>query len=172
MASTILPFTRFLCGPADYTPCYFNNRVKNTKAHQLAMPVVYYSPITFLYWYDLPDVYKGEKELDFWKHCPTVWDESKALEGEIGEYIVQARRSWNEWFVGAMNGLAARDITIHTADFLQKGKKYRVEMYNDAPSFKTRTNVSSTVMTIKAGKQMKLHLQPSGGAALRFIPVK
>ena len=76
--NTILPFTRFLCGPADYTPCYFNGRVKNTKAHQLAMPVVYYSPITFLYWYDLPNVYKGEKELDFWKYCPTVWDESKA----------------------------------------------------------------------------------------------
>ena len=58
--NTILPFTRFLCGPADYTPCYFNGRVKNTKAHQLAMPVVYYSPVTFLYWYDLPNAYKGE----------------------------------------------------------------------------------------------------------------
>ena len=151
---------------------YLNNRVKNTKAHQLAMPVVYYSPITFLYWYDLPDVYKGEKELDFWKHCPTVWDESKALEGEIGEYIVQARRSGSEWFVGAMNGLAARVITINTSDFLQKGKKYRVEIYNDDPSLKTRTNVSSTVMTVKAGKTLKLHLLASGGAALRFVPVK
>ena len=170
--NTILPFTRFLCGPADYTPCYFNGRVKNTKAHQLAMPVVYYSPITFLYWYDLPDVYKGEKELDFWKHCPTVWDESKALEGEIGEYIVQARRSGNDWFVGAMNGLQARDITLNTADFLQKGKKYRVEIYNDDPSLNTRTKVASAIQTIKAGKTIKLHLQPSGGAALRFVLVK
>ena len=170
--NTILPFTRFLCGPADYTPCYFNGRVKNTKAHQLAMPVVYYSPITFLYWYDLPNVYKGEKELDFWKHCPTVWDESKALEGEIGEYIVQARRSGNDWFVGAMNGLQARDITLNTTDFLQKGKKYRVEIYNDDPSLQTRTKVSSTVVTVKAGKQLRLHLQASGGAALRFVPVK
>lgn len=164
-----LPFTRFLCGPADYTPCYFADRVKNTKAHQLAMPVVYYSPITFLYWYDLPNVYKGEKELDFWKHCSTVWDESKALEGEIGEYIVQARRSGNDWFVGAMNGLQARDITLKTAHFLQKGKKYRVEIYNDDPSLQTRTKVSSTVVNIKAGKPMKLHLQASGGAALRFV---
>lgn len=170
--NVVLPFTRFLCGPADYTPCYFNGRVKNTKAHQLAMPVVYYSPITFLYWYDLPDVYKGEKELDFWKHCPTVWDESKALEGEIGEYIVQARCTGNDWFVGAMNGLQARDIIINTADFLQKGKKYRVEIYNDDPSLQTRTKVSSTVANIKAGKQLKLHLQASGGAALRFVPVK
>ena len=170
--NVVLPFTRFLCGPADYTPCYFNGRVKNTKAHQLAMPVVYYSPVTFLYWYDLPNAYKGEKELDFWKHCPTVWDESKALAGEIGEYIVQARRTGNDWFVGAMNGLQARDIIINTADFLQKGKKYRVEIYNDDPSLQTRTKVSSTVVNIKAGKQLKLHLQASGGAALRFVPVK
>lgn len=170
--NTILPFTRFLCGPADYTPCYFNGRVKNTKAHQLAMPVVYYSPITFLYWYDLPNVYKGEKELDFWKYCPTVWDESKALQGEIGEYIVQARRSGNDWFVGAMNGLQARDITLNTADFLQKGKKYQVEIYNDNPALNTRTKVSTVVQTIKAGKILKLHLQPSGGAALRFSLLK
>ena len=170
--NTILPFTRFLCGPADYTPCYFNGRVKNTKAHQLAMPVVYYSPITFLYWYDLPNVYKGEKELDFWKNCPTVWDESKALQGEIGEYIVQARRSGNDWFVGAMNGLQARDITLNTADFLQIGKKYRVEIYNDVPALNTRTKVSTVVQTIKAGKILKLHLQPSGGAALRFSLLK
>lgn len=170
--NTILPFTRFLCGPADYTPCYFNGRVKNTKAHQLAMPVVYYSPVTFLYWYDLPNVYKGEKELDFWKYCPTVWDESKALQGEIGEYIVQARRSGNDWFVGAMNGLQARDITLNTADFLQKGKKYRVEIYNDDPSLNTRTKIASTIQVIKAGKTIKLHLLPSGGAALRFVLVK
>ena len=170
--NVVLPFTRFLCGPADYTPCYFNGRVKNTKAHQLAMPVVYYSPVTFLYWYDLPNAYKGEKELDFWKHCPTVWDESKALEGEIGEYIVQARRTGNDWFVGAMNGLQARDVTLNTAEFLQKGKKYRVEIYNDDPSLQTRTKVSSTEMVIKAGKQLKLHLQASGGAALRFVSVK
>ena len=170
--NTILPFTRFLCGPADYTPCYFNGRVKNTKAHQLAMPVVYYSPVTFLYWYDLPNVYKGEKELDFWKYCPTVWDESKALQGEIGEIVVQARRSGDDWFVGAMTGLQARDITINTADFLQKGKKYRVEMYNDDPMQNTRTKVASTVQTLKAGKVLKLHLQPSGGAALRFVMVK
>ena len=170
--NTILPFTRFLCGPADYTPCYFNGRVKNTKAHQLAMPVVYYSPVTFLYWYDLPNAYKGEQELDFWKYCPTVWDESKALQGEIGEFVVQARRSGDDWFVGAMTGLQARDITINTADFLQKGRKYRVEIYNDDPTLNTRTKVASTVQTLKAGKILKLHLQPSGGAALRFIMVK
>ena len=135
------------------------------------MPVVYYSPITFLYWYDLPNVYKGEAELDFWKHCPTVWDESKALDGEIGKYIVQARRTGNDWFVGAMNGLQPRDITVNTASFLQKGKRYRMEIYTDDPSLNTRTKVASTVMNIKAGKTLRLHLQPSGGAALRFVLV-
>ncbi len=61
--NTVLPFTRFLCGPADYTPCYFSGRVKNTHAHQLAMAVAYYSPIEFLFWYDKPQLYRGEAEL-------------------------------------------------------------------------------------------------------------
>jgi alpha-glucosidase len=170
--NTILPFTRFLCGPADYTPCYFNGRVKNTHTHQLAMPVVYYSPITFLYWYDKPELYRGEEELDFWKHCPTVWDESIALDGEPGEYIVQARRSGNEWYVGAMNGLTERTVSLDTSRFLKKGKKYTVELYTDDPSLKTRTNVRTQMLTIKGGKPITLHLLPSGGAALRFVPTK
>ena len=99
--NTILPYTRFLAGAGDYTLCYFNSRVKNTKAHQLAMAAVYYSPLQFMFWYDNPAMYKGEEELEFWKAIPTVWDESRALDGEIGEYIVQARRSGKEWFVGA-----------------------------------------------------------------------
>jgi alpha-glucosidase len=170
--NTILPFTRFLCGPADYTPCYYSNRVKNTHTHQLAMPVVYYSPITFLYWYDKPELYRGEEELDFWKHCPTVWDESIALDGEPGEYIVQARRSGNEWYVGAMNGLTERTVSLDTSRFLKKGKKYTVELYTDDPSLKTRTNVRTQMLTIKGGKPITLHLLPSGGAALRFVPTK
>ncbi len=165
--NTILPYTRFLCGPADYTLCYYNGRVKNTKAHQLAMSVVYYSPITFMYWYDRPDVYKGEKELDFWKDCPTVWDYSKALSGEIGEYIVQVRKSGNDWFAGAMTK-EKRNIVINTSEFLQKGKSYEVEIYNDSPSLNTRTRVSCSLMTVKAGKKIMLQLQQSGGAALHF----
>lgn len=166
--NTTLPFTRFLCGAADYTPCYFNGRVKNTKAHQLAMPVVYYSPITFLYWHDKPDAYKGEQELDFWKACPTVWDESKALDGEIGEYIVQARRSGEEWFVGVMTGLQERDITINTANFLQKGKKYTLTIHEDDSTLATRTKVRTRTLRIKGGKKLTFRLQASGGVALHF----
>lgn len=170
--NTVLPFTRFLAGPADYTLCYYNGRVKNTKAHQLAMAVVYYSPLQFMFWYDGPEAYKGERELKFWKDVPTVWDESKALDGQPGEYIVQARRSGNDWYVGMMTNKSARQLIVNTADFLSPKKKYTVEVYTDDPSLKTRTNVRTTVKTVKGGEKLAFKLLASGGAALRFSPVK
>ena len=169
--NTLLPFTRYLCGPADYTLCYFNSRVKNTKGHQLAMAAVYYSPLQFYFWYDNPFVDKGEAELQFWKDCPTVFDESIALDGQPGEYIVQARRSGPDWFVGAMTNTETRTATVRTAEFLPAGK-YTVEIYNDDPSLNTRTKVSAKTITIKSGKDIVLPLQPSGGAALHFKPVR
>lgn len=170
--NTVLPFTRYVAGPADYTLCYFNGRVKNTKAHQLAMAVVYYSPLQFMFWYDKPDAYRGEAELDFWKCCPTVWDESLAIDGAPGEYIVQARRSGTEWYVGVLNGLDGRELTLDTSMFTEKGKKYKVEIYTDDPSMKTRTNVRTELKTVRGGKSLQLRLQPSGGAALRFVPAE
>ena len=167
--NTLLPFTRYLCGPSDYTLCYFNSRVKNTKGHQLAMAAVYYSPLQFYFWYDNPFVDKGEAELQFWKDCPTVFDESIALDGVPGEYIIQARRSGNEWFVGCMTNTEARTIQVPT-DFLPKGK-YIVEIYNDDPTLTTRTKVKSEKIIVKSGKTISLQLQPSGGAALHFKPV-
>lgn len=166
--NVVLPFTRFLCGPADYTLCYFNPRVKNTKGHQLAMAAVYYSPLQFYFWYDSPFVDKGEAELKFWKDCPTIFDESIALDGIPGEYIIQARRSGSDWFVGAMTNTEARTVTIPTS-FLPKGK-YTVEIYNDDPTLETRTRVAARTITLKAGKPLTLSLQPSGGAALHFVP--
>ena len=165
--NVVLPFTRWLCGPADYTLCYFNNRVKNTKGHQLAMAAVYYSPLQFYFWYDSPFVDEGEQELKFWKNCPTVFDESIALDGKPGEYIIQARRSGDDWFVGAMTNTEGRTVNIPT-DFLENGEKYTVEIYNDDPVLKTRTKVSAKTMKVKAGKPIMLQLQPSGGAALHF----
>lgn len=168
--NTILPFTRFLCGPADYTLCYFNNRVKNTKAHQLAMAVVYYSPLQFMMWYDSPRDFKGEAELKFWADVPTIWDESIALDGEPGEYIVQARRSGNDWYLGALTNTSARKITIDTSRFLKKGKTYSIEIYSDDTSMGTRTNVASTsIKKFKAGKPLGINLQNSGGVAMRFL---
>ena len=164
-----LPFTRYLCGPGDYTLCYFNSRVKNTKGHQLAMAAVYYSPLQFYFWYDNPFVDKDEAELQFWKDCPTVFDESIALDGIPGEYIIQARCSGTDWFVGCMTNTEGRTVTIPT-DFLSKGK-YQVEIYNDDPTLNTRTKVSTKTVTMKSGKPVTLQLQPSGGAALHFKPV-
>ena len=167
--NVLLPFTRYLCGPADYTLCYFNGRVKNTKGHQLAMAAVYYSPLQFYFWYDNPFVDKGEAELQFWKDCPTVFDESIALDGIPGEYIVQARRAGSEWFVGAMTNTEERTINIPT-DFLPKGR-YQVELYNDDATLTTRTKVAVKHMTVKSGKSITLTLQSSGGAALHFKPI-
>ena len=173
--NTLLPFTRYLCGPADYTLCYFNSRVKNTKGHQLAMAAVYYSPLQFSFWYDNPYM-KGwdNAELKFWKDCPVTFDESIALDGVPGEYIIQARRSGEDWFVGAMTNKEGRTITIPT-DFLPKGK-YLVEIYNDDPTLDTQTKVSVRSQIVnckssnrKSSKPITLQLQPSGGAALHFI---
>ena len=174
--NTLLPFTRFLCGPGDYTLCYFNNRVKNTKGHQLAMAAVYYSPLQFLFWYDNPFP-KGwdSDELQFWRDCPTVFDESIALDGRPGEYIIQARRVGDEWFVGAMTNTEARTVTIPT-DFLPEGK-YEVTIYNDDPAGATPTGVGVRHQVVKrpspnrpSSKPLTLQLQASGGAALHIVP--
>lgn len=161
-----LPFTRFLCGPGDYTLCYFNNRVKCTHGHQLAMAAVYYSPLQFMFWYDLPGAYQGEEELQFWREIPTVFDESIALDGEPGEYIVQARRSGSTWYVGAMTNTKGRKVSISTS-FLPKGR-YQVTLYNDDPTLESRTKVGVKQFTIKSGETIDVVLQASGGAAMRL----
>lgn len=166
-----LPFTRFLSGAGDYTLCYFNSRQRCTHAHQLAMAAVYYSPIQFMFWYDKPSMYNGEAELEFWKNVKTVWDETRALQGEIGEYIVTARRSGKEWFVGAMTNTEARELSV-TTDFLEKGTKYTLYLYEDDSTLDTRTKVRCTTRTIKGGERIALSLQKSGGAALHFVPAK
>lgn len=163
--NTILPFTRFLAGPADYTIAYYSNKIKNTHAHQLALSVVYYSPIQFLYWYDQPSAYKGEPEIEFFDKVKAVWDDTKVLNGEIGEYITVSRRCGNEWFVGSITNKQARKITVPTT-FLEKGKKYVVKMYQDDDAVQTKTKVSVTEKKIKGGDVLTFDLKASGGVAL------
>lgn len=165
--NTLLPFTRFLAGPADYTICYYNSRIKTTHAHQLALSVVYYSPIQFLYWYDKPSQYQGEPEIEFFDRVKTVWDDSRTLNGEIGEYVTIARRSGNEWFVGSITNNEARQITL-PMDFLEKGKKYRVKLYQDDDVAKTATKVSVTEKKIHSKSVLTLQLKASGGVALHI----
>jgi len=165
--NTILPFTRFLAGPADYTICYYNERVKNTHAHQLALSVVFYSPLQFLYWYDQPDAYQGEPEIEFFDKVKTVWDDTKTLDGKIGEFIVVARRSGVEWFLGGITNTQERKISVPTS-FLEKGKKYIAKMYQDDDKIRTRTKVSVTQKRIKGGDVLIFDLKASGGVAVHF----
>ena len=168
--NTTLPFTRFLAGPADYTICYYNTRVKNTHAHQLALSVVYYSPVQFMYWYDQPSAYQDEPEIEFFDKVKTVWDDTKVIDGKVGEFITIARRSGNDWFVGSITNTEARKITIPTS-FLEKGKKYTVKMYQDDDKIKTRTKVGVTEKKIKGGDVLNFDLKASGGVAIMINPI-
>jgi alpha-glucosidase len=167
--NTILPFTRYLTGPADYTICYYNTRVKNTHAHQLALSVVYYSPVQFMYWYDQPSAYQGEPEIEFFDKVKTVWDDTKVIDGEVGEYITVARRSGDNWFVGSITNTQARKITIST-NFLEKDKKYTVKIYQDDDKVQTKTKVSIIEKKIKGGEVLNFNLKASGGVAIMITP--
>ncbi len=168
--NTILPFTRMINGPADYTICYYDKRIKTTHGHQLAASLIYYSPLVTLFWYDKPEMAGGEPELRWFDNLKTVWDETHILEGSPGSHIIIARRSGEDWYVAAMTNNEARTVSIPT-DFLPKGK-YTMEIYNDDLTMETKTKVRFTTKTLKTGKPVTLSLQPSGGAALRLIPIK
>ncbi|MCU7552557.1 glycoside hydrolase family 97 protein [Chitinophagaceae bacterium LB-8] len=179
-----LPFTRFLCGAADYTVCYYhrpslkkrlaetqNARVlKTTSMHQMALSVVYYSPLQFMYWYDKPEDVQDEPELEFFDHVPTVWDDTKVLDGEIGKYITIARRSGKEWFVGTITNNDARDTKINCS-FLTPGKKYQATIYYDDPASPVRTRVSMKKMNVNSLSKLDAKLLPSGGQAIWIRPI-
>ena len=162
--NTVLPFTRMINGPADYTICYYDRRLKTTHGHQLAASLIYYSPLVTLFWYDKPEFAHGEPELAWFDQLKTTWDESRVLAGEPGEYIIQARRSGDEWYIGCMTNTEARTISIPT-DYLPAGK-YQVTIYNDDPTVHTATHVSVKTISVKTGRPITLQLQPNGGAAL------
>ena len=169
-------------GPGDYTFCYYNGRLKNTHAHQLAAALVFYSPINALFWYDTPEMAHGEPELAWFDNLPTTWDDTRVLSGAPGEHIVMAREKDGEWYVGAMTNDEARTVTIPT-DFLNESSvsegaerlpagKWQVTLYTDDPTVDTRTHVAVTTQKIKAGKTIVLNLQAKGGAALHFKAIK
>jgi len=164
-----LPFTRFIAGPADYTICYYTPRKKATYAQQLAMAVVYYSPLQMLYWYDKPAAYNGEPEIEFFRHVPTVWDDTKVVDGKIGEYATVARRSGGDWFVGTINDSQARKLSIPLT-FLSKGKRYVAHIYADSDSVTTRTHVSVTTLKVDAGTILDAPLKAAGGQAVWITP--
>lgn len=169
--NTILPFTRYLAGAADYTICYYNNSIKTTHAHQLALSVVYYSPLQFMYWYDKPEFYKGEKEIAFFDAVKTVWDDTKVVNGEIGKYITVARKSGEEWFVGAITNTEKRKIEIPLS-FLSKGKMYMAQIYSDDDKVKSRTKVKVEEVKVDGSEVLRFNMKESGGVAIHIVPVK
>jgi len=167
-----LPFTRYLCGPGDYTPCWSNSRVKNTRAHQLALAAVTYSPWQFLFWYDSPGVYKGEPELDFWRQIPTVWEDTKVLNAKIGAYATVARRTGGDWFVGTINALERRTLAIPLT-FLTPGTTYTAQIYSDgAPDGSNRTLVACATREVTSADTIAADLADNGGHAVRLVPKK
>jgi alpha-glucosidase len=181
---TIL-FTRMLAGAADNTICYYDRRVDNNASHayQLAKSVCFYSPWQFLYWYDRPgsspqraggaegshNVIGDEPELEFFDYVPTVWDDTKVIHSQIGEYAVMARRSGQSWFIGSMNGDDAHTFDV-PLDFLDKGRRYTAHIYSDDPNTKTRTGVKISRCIVDSSSIIKVVLRPRCGQAIRIHP--
>lgn len=163
--NTILPYTRMIAGAGDYTVCYYDKRIKTTHAHQLALPVILYSPLQTLFWYDKPSAYEGEPEIEFFENVPVTWDETRVLQGAPGEYIVIARRKGNDWFVGVITNNDSREITLDF-NFLVPDLKYTAKTYFDDPKAKTKTKVGVKKTKISNKSKEQYNLKPSGGLAI------
>jgi alpha-glucosidase len=173
-----LPFTRMLAGPMDFTPGGFRNvatgefspdmqrpRVMGTRCHQLAMFVVYESPLTMVC--DDPAAYRGQPGLAFLQQVPTSWDETRVIDGKIAEYITIARRSGNDWYLGAMTDWSPRKVRIPLR-FLGAGK-YEADIYQDGPNADRRA-VEITIVhkIVTADSTVSVRLAKGGGLAVRF----
>ncbi|MEB2122815.1 glycoside hydrolase family 97 protein [Xanthomonas campestris pv. campestris] len=169
-----LPFTRMLLGPMDYTPGGFRNvrpaefkpqhiapQVMTTRAQQLAMYVVYESPFAVVS--DRPEQYENVPAAQFLRDVPASWDETRAIEGTIGEHIVLARRSGKDWYVGAMTNEQARTLQVPLT-FLDKGT-WTATIYADGAA-PTEVNIETRKLT--RNDTLQLQLAASGGAAIRL----
>jgi alpha-glucosidase len=176
----MIPFTRMLSGPVDYTPGGFDNvtaaafvprmsrpMVMGTRAHHLAMYVVYEAPIQMVA--DHPTAYEGEPAFAFIKAVPSSWDETRVLDGEPGDFVTIARRRDREWFVGAMTDWTPREVEVPLA-FLSEGA-YLAEIYRDAPDadVQPKHTIIETKRVTRANT-LKLALATGGGAAVWLRP--
>jgi alpha-glucosidase len=177
---TILPFTRLLSGPFDFTPGIFditfgktnvNERLQSTLATQLAEYVVIYSPVQMAA--DLPENYEKRPDaFQFIKDVPTDWETSRTLQAEIGDYVVTARqqRGSSDWFLGAITDENARKLDI-PLDFLVPGKSYEAQIYRDADDANYLTNPTALVIEkrrVMSKDHLAASLAPAGGLAVRF----
>lgn len=175
-----IPFTRMLAGPMDYTPAGFLNRTKEqwkpgsptkvqtTRCQQLAMLVVYESPVTCIC--DHPRNYYNQPGLEFMKVVPSNWDKTKVLNGEVGKYVTIARRAGQNWYLGAMTD---QPITLKVPlDFLGPGK-FTVHIFADAPDAdKNPEHLVKETRPVKASDTLTIKMAASGGFAAYFIAEK
>lgn len=185
MHETILPFTRLLGGPMDYTPGIFEikmsyydksktEQVHTTLAKQLALYLTMYSPLQMAA--DLPENYERYPDaFQFIKDVAVDWQESKYLEAEPGDYLTVARKEKNgeRWFLGAITDENARNTEIKL-DFLSPNKKYKAIIYQDGTDADWKNNPKSyEIKTIQVTfkSKIKLHLANGGGTAISFQPI-
>ena len=165
-------FTRMIASPADHTFCYYNGYVNDATSHaaQLAKMVCFFSPWQFVFWYDRPSDAQDEPELQFIKHLPTTWDETRVLHGSIGAYAAIARRQGDEWFIGCLNSGEARTLDLKL-DFLEAGKKYVAHIHSDDANAPTRTKVAIEKREVDSKSVLNAAMSGRGGVALRVVPV-
>lgn len=169
----ITMFTRMIAGAGDNTVCYYNDRVEKkmgSHASQLAKTVCIFSPLQFLYWYDRAAEIGNEPELEFFSNVPTVWDETKVLHAEIGEYGVIARKKGDDWFIGGINGENPVSLDIDFS-FLDEGKNYSAKIYSDDPSVPTKTHVRIDSLSIDKTFTYKAKLESNNGIAFHISPI-
>jgi alpha-glucosidase len=176
-----IPFTRMFLGPMDYTPGAMRNGSKKsfahvfetpmsmgTRCHQLAMYVVYESPLQMLA--DSPSNYLREPEtMEFLGPVPTVWDETRVLDGKIGDYVAVARRHDRDWYVGAMTDWTARDLEIDLS-FLPAGA-FELDAYADGVNAdRWASDYARTKSEVDRTRRVKVRLAEGGGWAARLRP--
>lgn len=173
-----IPFIRQIAGPFDYTPGAMRNNAKGqykvsyppgaqgTRAHQLAMYVVYFEPLVMLS--DMPTAYESEPEFTkFLTSIPTTWDETKILQGKLGEYIVIARRKDSTWYIGAMTNWTEREIELPLT-FLEGGN-HTATIYKDGVnSNKLATDYKVETQKVTEKDKITLNLKRGGGAVIRI----
>jgi alpha-glucosidase len=179
---TTLLFTRMLAGPADHTVCFYDPRVTNNwnHAYQLAKAVCFFSSWQFLYWYDRPTNSPGygtvgsaiieDPALEFYDALPTVWDDTKVIQGSIAQYAVIARRSGDDWFIGAMNAGTTRTLDV-PLNFLTGGRSYIANRYSHDPAATNATQVKITRTLVTGADTLQTTLTASSGEAMWLTPV-
>ena len=174
-----LPFTRYLCGFGDYTPGGMLNRqpekyvrtrptqVIGTRAHELALCVLYDSPVTTLC--DTPEHYRGAAGIEILRDLPTVWDETTALDGAIGEFFVQTRRTGSTFYAAAITDTNARQYRLPLT-FLAPGKTYSALIVRDVPeSAEEAEKVETETLDVTAETTLTIDMVRNGGWVARFV---